>query len=478
MVGCGRVVRGNEIRIFKLTTDPAFPPSKLTWEEIEKFSQDSLFAGKSWKWSNQAWALPKNVGEFIKELGDAGLSFFQALERLYLKSAADEKILRNEELRVPWVAQYLDAGKPDWLVHHSRSTNVRGVLPPVLRPDLLPSRDGFALAEWDSVPGGIGLTDHLGRIYLKDRSPKMAGAFGDALVSQAGKLGRSARFAILVSEESATYRPEMDCLGEELRKQGLQVEVARPDEVSLVGDEALLNGQKIDVIYRFWELFDPDVPQMKDFAKSVEAGNLVVTPAMRPFLEEKLSLGLLHHPKLQSYWAENLSKSARKLLLKTVPTTWIMDPSPVPPGAYLDGPSIGGQSISDWNALGKASKKERSLVLKASGFHESSWGARSVVVGEDVSTEDWTTSVKQALDNYPSPIFIIQEFKKPSIMEHPVFDDGNLSNMKGRLRLSPYYFVENGKVNWQGALATFCPADKKIIHGMRDGALMPCEMPA
>ncbi len=297
MVGCGRVVRGNEIRIFKLTTDPAFPPSKLTWEEIEKFSQDSLFAGKSWKWSNQAWALPKNVGEFIKELGDAGLSFFQALERLYLKSAADEKILRNEELRVPWVAQYLDAGKPDWLVHHSRSTSVRGVLPPVLRPDLLPSRDGFALAEWDSVPGGIGLTDHLGRIYLKDRSPKMAGAFGDALVSQAGKLGRSARFAILVSEESATYRPEMDCLGEELRKQGLQVEVARPDEVSLVGDEALLNGQKIDVIYRFWELFDPDVPQMKDFAKSVEAGNLVVTPAMRPFLEEKLSLGLLHHPK-------------------------------------------------------------------------------------------------------------------------------------------------------------------------------------
>ena len=105
-------------------------------------------------------------------------------------------------------------------------------------------------------------------------------------------------------------------------------------------------------------------------------------------------------------------------------------------------------------------------------------GARSVVVGEDVSTEDWTTSVKQALDNYPSPIFIIQEFKKPSIMEHPVFDDGSLSNMKGRLRLSPYYFVENGKVNWQGALATFCPADKKIIHGMRDGALMPCEMPA
>ncbi len=27
-----------------------------------------------------------------------------------------------------------------------------------------------------------------------------------------------------------------------------------------------------------------------------------------------------------------------------------------------------------------------------------------------------------------------------------------------------------------GALATFCPPDKKIIHGMTDAALLPCRM--
>jgi len=73
-----------------LTTDPTLPPSQLTWEEIKKkFSKDSLFAGKSWKWSNQSWTLPSHVGEFIKELGDAGLSFFQALERLYFRHLRD-----------------------------------------------------------------------------------------------------------------------------------------------------------------------------------------------------------------------------------------------------------------------------------------------------------------------------------------------------------------------------------------------------
>jgi hypothetical protein len=29
------------------------------------------------------------------------------------------------------------------------------------------------------------------------------------------------------------------------------------------------------------------------------------------------------------------------------------------------------------------------------------------------------------------------------------------------------------EAKWSGTLATFCPADKKIIHGMKDGALMP-----
>jgi len=476
MDGCGRVVQGNEIRIFKLTTDSNDSIPSLSWDEIEYLSSNPLFAGKSWKWSDRPWVLTDEVLQFLADLGIAGLSFFRALERLYLKSAEDQKILRNREIRASWVAQYLDAGKPDWLVRHSRSKNVLGVLPLVLRPDLLPTREGFALTEWDSVPGGIGLTDQLGRFYLKDDAPAMAKAFGEALVLQAGELGRSAQFAILVSDESATYRPEMEWLADELKRSGLQVLVGNPNEVSFSENHAYLDGVQLNVVYRFWELFDSEVSQMPAFAQCVETGNLVVTPGMRPFLEEKLSLALLHHPRLEEYWGENLSRQERSLLSKTVPASWVLDPAPVPPGAFIDGPMVGGKSLGDWMDLSGASKKERSLVLKASGFHETAWGARSVVAGEDVSSEEWSAALSDALQQFPNPLSILQQFRKPVSMEHPVYNDnGELVGMKGRLRLSPYYFASGAGVALCGALATFCPADKKIIHGMRDGALLPCK---
>jgi hypothetical protein len=50
--------------------------------------------------------------------------------------------------------------------------------------------------------------------------------------------------------------------------------------------------------------------------------------------------------------------------------------------------------------------------------------------------------------------------------------------MNGRVRLCPYYFVEgeaeSARAELGGILATICPPDKKIIHGMRDAVLAPC----
>ena len=48
--------------------------------------------------------------------------------------------------------------------------------------------------------------------------------------------------------------------------------------------------------------------------------------------------------------------------------------------------------------------------------------------------------------------------------------------MQGRIRLCPYFFVDGDKAVLSGILATFCPADKKIIHGMRDAAMLPCQL--
>ena len=69
----------------------------------------------------------------------------------------------------------------------------------------------------------------------------------------------------------------------------------------------------------------------------------------------------------------------------------------------------------------------------------------------------------------------MQRFHKGRLLEHRYWDadSGELKTMKGRVRLCPYYFVEQDKVKLRGVLATIVPADKKFLHGMRDAILVP-----
>lgn len=46
--------------------------------------------------------------------------------------------------------------------------------------------------------------------------------------------------------------------------------------------------------------------------------------------------------------------------------------------------------------------------------------------------------------------------------------------MRGRVRLSPYYFVQDKKAHLGGVLATLCSPEKKLIHGMVDAVMVPC----
>jgi hypothetical protein len=172
-----------------------------------------------------------------------------------------------------------------------------------------------------------------------------------------------------------------------------------------------------------------------------------------------------------------------KLLRTLIPPSWIVDPAPLPPGAVLDGPRIGGRALNDWRELAGASQKERDLILKISGYHETAWGARSVILGSDCSREEWQQGVSRALALAPVNLHILQLYRKPRRIEHAVFDSppsvdapAVAVSKAGRLRLCPYYFVINGQTRMSGALATFCPPDKKIIHGMQDAALLPASV--
>lgn len=480
--------------------------------------------GKTWKLSPDAFPFTPQLRTQLDALGNAALAFYRALERLYLASANDKKILRNGTLRAPWVAPLLDRGKPPQLVAHQRAKTLAGTLPPVIRPDLLVCNDGFALTEFDSVPGGIGLTAFLNELYALPqnsgqnseraaRTPSMLTLFFDAVA----RGNADASIAVAVSDESADYRPEFEFLAEKLRAAGKKIFVCHPNELQIRtenptpfppcnADGVFLRGKKIDVVYRFFELFDlGNVAAADALFRAVERGSVAVLPPMRAFQEEKMSLALLRHPTLFPFWQEALGEENFALLTRLVPETWIVEPTPergLPASAVLLAPTVSGRAIRDWNELADAPRRDRDLVLKASGFDATAWGARSVTVGCDASQSEWRAAVEAALAaaREKNSLFVVQRFRKPVRLEHAVFDAlGNVVPASGRVRICPYYFVipaeksvGNGaaaarreetsvsaareRVVLGGALCTFCPADKKIIHGMSDAVLVPCAL--
>jgi len=273
----------------------------------------------------------------------------------------------------------------------------------------------------------------------------------------------------------------MQWLAQQLQAQGRRVFCIRPAEIFPLGGAAYFdvegNPEKIDVIYRFFELFDlGNIPAAEFIFEAWAAGEVALAPPIRHFQEEKLALALFHHHHLQDYWAEALGARTAKLLRRLIPPSWVMDPAPLPPGAVLDGPHVGGRALVDWRDLGEASQKERDLIIKISGFHETAWGARSVVLGSDSSREEWQQGVERALALAPANLHVLQAYRKPRRVRHSLYGAAaphEAAEVDGRLRLCPYYFVVEGKARLSGALATFCPPDKKIIHGMQDAALLP-----
>jgi hypothetical protein len=472
----------------------------LTFETIRTaLAAQPLFEDKTWQLSPEAWPLTPEQVQQLEAIGSACFEFQQALETLYLRSAAGKNLLRNKPLLAPWVADYLDRGKPAALVAHAREPKNRGAFPIVLRPDLLVTDEGFVLTELDSVPGGIGLTAFLNRLYggaetsASGGDPTILGA-DDAMVKNFHAAlaalrpeQRNPAIALVVSDEAATYRPEMEWLAHQLQLQGKRVFCLRPEDLFPLENALFFdvegNPEKIDILYRFFELFDlGNIRTQKFIFEAWQAGEVAIAPPMRHFQEEKLALALFHHHLLQDFWSEALSGRALKLLRTLIPPSWVIDPAPLPPGAVLDGPRAANRPLNDWRDLVNATQKERELIIKISGYHETAWGARSVVLGSDCSREEWQQGVERAIELAPTNLHVLQTYRKPRRLEHPLFESGAqaaatpASVKPGRLRLCPYYFLSEGKPRLSGALATFCPPDKKIIHGMQDAALLPCRI--
>ncbi len=408
-----------------------------------------------WKIPPAPFPLGEELAKEIESFGRVILQFYRAVNLLYRKSA--------EGKQPEWVARWLDLGKPRELVELQRSAAFKNEIPRVIRPDILLTENGFSVTEFDSVPGGIGLTGWLNQVYGAT-NPKILGGPDGMVRGFESIFGEAKHVHIVVSEEAATYRPEMEWLARQLGAR-FTVEDARFNDFA-EGSAA----------YRFFELFDlANVPNAQRIFELASDRKIRLTPPPKPLFEEKMLFALLWNRNLQSFWRQELGEAFLARLKKSVPYTWLVDPAPLPPHAAI--PEL---NLTDWQQLKTLSQKERDLILKVSGFSENAWGARGVYLGSDLSQADWSTAVDAALANFERSPSVLQRFHKPSQVETAWFDfaKNEIVPMKGRARLCPYYFVsgegDSARPQLGGVLATIVPADKKIVHGMTDAVLAPC----
>ncbi len=430
-----------------------------------------------WRISPTPFFLERKEVKFFESLGAHLLRFYRALNRLYLASV--------KGTQPAWVHEYLDQGKPPALLEYGRMKRFRDLLPDVIRPDIIPTDHGMVMTELDSVPGGIGSTAILSGAYATFGDDVVGGAKGmlDGFASMLqARLGNSSGcVAIIVSDEAKDYLAEMAWIASHLKEQGTEAYCVHPRDLRFTEESLFIvtpSGEKaVSLIYRFYELFDlKNIPKSELVMYSAKKDRVEVTPPYKPWMEEKLAFALLHHPMLEPFWTKALGLETFDVFHQLMPKTWILDPRPIPPSAVIPNLLMAGSAVSDWHQLAQATQRQRQFVIKPSGFSELAWGSRGVVIGHDIPQTEWSTALDRGLDSFETSPHILQEFHKGRQYDVTYMEERTqeMVLMQGRVRLSPYYFVSGDEARLGGILATVCPKDKKVIHGMREAILAPC----
>lgn len=447
------------------------------------FPKEGLFAEKAWLLSPDAFPIENKFVTELEQLGHRLFVFQRACNQLYQLSVKGKQ--------PAWVARYLDAGKPAGLIEFSRRKEIRNDVPRVIRPDLILTEKSYIIAEIDSVPGGIGLTGWLNQTYSTFEKEIIGGSDGmlDGFRTVLPHGGD-----IVISEEAATYRPEMEWVAARLnQKTGARTNRAVAAAVDGGSDRATTSSevsapryswrvaaaenyqpQNGRAIYRFFELFDlPNIPGIENTLRANAEGRLTITPPIKPYLEEKMWFALFWMQPLREFWRRELGEKYFLKLQEVIPYSWLLDPTPLPQHAVI--PRL---EIHDWHEAANFSQKDRDLLLKVSGFSPLGWGSRGIALGADLAHTEWEKRIDHALETFESSPTIMQRFHKGGLFEHSYWDPDSdeLRTMKGRVRLCPYYFVEEDRVRMRGALATIVPADKKFLHGMSDAILVPSKV--
>jgi hypothetical protein len=388
--------------------------------------------------------------KFREELADFG----RAIVHYYHACRALLALLPDDHL---WKRR-MNHHKPEELVRLATQESHAHLF---VRPDFILSEGDSAVVEVETGPFGLGLSQfladafrHMDVAMLTDSSPLL-----DEIV--AGTIGRSEKhLCIAHTKHSQKYAGQFRYLAKLLMERGIHASAIPIDALEENHGSLHVSGEEVHAVYRGFHLHEFCTNRCVQHLMSVCPGKF--HPAIRPDLEEKALLALLSEPEFTTFFTMHLREDL-PVLERIIPRTWVLDQKGVPPTFT--------RAIGTWQDLAKLPRRERSFVLKTSGFSPKSAWSRGVTFLDRLSREKCHDVLTEALAS-TDDLFVIQECRRGNHMEQPYFDfeTSKMETARGKVRFTPFFSTRDGRL--LSAKATLCEGTD-IIHASVDSINVP-----
>ena len=401
----------------------------------------------AWRLSPEPfWLSPETFGA-IERSGPDLVTFYRALASLYQRSARGTA--------PAFIADYLDRGKPEASFASARQNRFKSDIPGVIRPDLILTDGGFIASELDSVPGGMGFVGAMARAYCELGYDTVGGTFGMPRRRSRRCSRRPAASSVRTRDrrfrrvEELSRRARLDGAAPSPSAASATCTSAGREEIVFT-EEALFvrlpdgREEKIDVLYRNFELFDLlNVPKWELMFYAARHNRVQTDAAAKAHLEEKSSFALLHNPCSKRRGSKNSATSFARLRA-IFPQTWVLDPRPLPPQAVVPGITAAG-AADGLEAIGRARQERARLRRRSRPASPNSPGVRAACASPTTSARKIGRSAldRRRLASFDRTPWILQRFHKGKRVKVPYYDErsDDIAELDGRVRLCPYYFV-------------------------------------
>jgi hypothetical protein len=351
--------------------------------------------------------LTKKENDEITTMGGAVVEFVNATHELYNT---------NEQVR-----NLLNTGKPEELTQTKNPEYL------FVRPDLIATENGLKICEIETSPFGLALSSLLNTGYIQAGFETLA---DENLLEDSIKSRTVSEGSIVYSNKTKAYKGQLEYLADKLFSSSNRK--WKSEHI----DQHQANGVGLYRAFYLSEYMnDPKVNSLINY--QLDKQN--TKPSITPHLEEKAIMALLWDRRFEDFYKKQLGEANFNKLRSSIPKTWIVGQEQY----FSEGLP---KEVNDTMQLVSGLRKDRELVIKPSGFNPKASWAEGVNLLHEKSTYKAQEIVQNAIKT-DDTLFIVQEFKKAQKQRMQYENsEGTLTDMEAKLRITPYYSTQDGKL--------------------------------